>query len=153
MAFVVKSRSTGAIVCRVTEVEEALMADCQFRVDADSYASILELARARAEASPEYNSLPSEEEKYVQYKTKAGRLLICEVVRLTHPDDEGYPQLAELVNPARPDGSFVVSTKGLKPIDLSTLSPELANALLQGETYEENGGGNSRKLKHGLRRE
>lgn len=152
MAFVVKSRSTGALVGRTVDVEEALLFDGQYRVDGDSYDSILELAAARVEAMPDHNSLPSKEESWVRYTSKAGRLMICQVVRLTHPDAEGYPQLAELVNPQRPDGSFVVSTSGLKPIDLSTMTPELANALIQGETYEENGGGNHAKLRHGLRR-
>lgn len=154
MSYVVKTRETNAIVCLESTVEGALVADsCTWlRVDATTYASVLELAKARCEADPEHSTLPETEERYVQYKTKAGKMMICEVVRLTHPDAEGYPQLVELVNPGKPDGSFIAQARSCKPVDLSTLNPALVNALLQGDAYEENGGGNTPKLKHGLRK-
>jgi hypothetical protein len=168
MSFVVKSRQTNLVVDEVTDVEEALIAESAgFRVDAVGYLSVLELAEARCEAMPDYNLLPSQlpeedyptsrgtggrQQLYVRYTSKAGRLMICEVVRLFHPDDEGYPQYLELVNPQRPDGSFVVQATACKVIDLASLSPGLANAILQGDRYEENGGGSTRKIKHGLRK-
>jgi hypothetical protein len=152
--FVVKSKSTGLIVARLSSVEEALIADAagHLRVDACGYDAVLELAEARVSASPDYNSIPGQDERYAMYTTKAGRQMLVEVVRLTHPDAEGYPQLAEVVNPSRPDGSFMVQAGSLKVIDLSGMTPELANALVQGASYDQDGGGNAPKLTKGLKK-
>jgi hypothetical protein len=152
--FVVKSKSTGLIVARLSSVEEALIADAagHLRVDAVGYDAVLELAQARVEASPDYNQIPDKSDRYAMYQTKAGRQMLVEVVRLTHPDAEGYPQLCEVVNPSRPDGSFMVQASGLKPVDLSAMTPELANALLQGTNYDTDGGGNTPKLTKGLKK-
>jgi hypothetical protein len=152
--FVVKSKSSGLIVARLSSVEEALIADAagHLRVDAVGYDAVLELAAARVESSPDYNRLPDRSERYATYVSKAGRQMIVEIVRLTHPDAEGYAQLAEVVNPSRPDGSFMVQASALKVIDLDSLSPALANALLQPNTYDQDGGGNAPKLTKGLKR-
>lgn len=152
--FTVKSRSNmNLVVCSVSEVDEALIAEASgFRVDGIGHESIVALAEARVEASPDYNALPGREDKYVRYTSKAGRMLICEVVRLTHPDEEGFPQLLEVINLQHPDRSFMIQASQAVPIDLSAMHPALANALLQGEQYEENGGGNTPKLTKGLRK-
>lgn len=155
MSYTVKSRSTNKVICLVSEVEEALIAEASgFRVDGNDYVSILELAKARADESPDYHQMPEKAERYVRYRTKAGRSMVCEVVRLFAPDDEGYPQLCELVNPQRPDGSFCVQAREVSVIDLSKMTPALADALVRGvESCDEDGVGQTPKLKHGLRRE
>lgn len=151
--FTVKSRSTNLIVCNVSTTEEALIAEASgFRVDGVGWESIMDLAKARVEASPDYNSLPDKEDKFVLYNSKAGRSIVCEVVRLTHPDAEGYPQLLEVINLQRPDGSFMVPAGSVKPIDLSKMNPALVNAMIQGDHFEQDGGGNTPRLTKGLRK-
>lgn len=154
MAYAIKSRSTNLLVCLVPSVEEALIAEAAgLRADGTTDTSIRELAEARVKESPDYNSLPAKDERFVRYTTKAGRMIICEVVRLFCPDEEGYPQYVELINMARPDGSFCVQASGVKPVDLNAMTPELANALVQGiHNYDQDGGGNTPKLRHGLKR-
>ena len=155
MSYVIKSRQTNLSVANVSTAEEALIAEAAgFRADGVGYQSILELAELRVKESPDYNQLPNKEDRYVRYTTKAGKMIICEVVRLTAPDEEGYPQLVELINLARPDGSFMAQASNCKPIDLSSMSPALANALLQGtQMYDLYGGGDSPKLTKGIRKD
>ena len=153
MSYVVKMYS-GKVVCQVSTVEEALIAEAShMRVDAQGYGAVLELAKARVAADPGFNSFPEEEEKYVTYKAKrSGKVGIYEVVRLFNPGDDGAPQHVELMSVAHADGSFVVPASDVTVFDINSLHPALANAILQGDAYEQNGGGNTPKLTKGLRR-
>lgn len=154
MCYTVLSRTTRRVVTNLTQVEEALIAEeAGFRVEAHGEFDVLELARARMEASPDYNSQPSPEEEWVKYTSKAGRLIVCRVIRLFAPDAEGYPQLAELVLPRQADTSFVAQASSCKVFDLGDLSPDLAAAIRDGELGDDNGEPTTPKMRHGLRRE
>lgn len=149
--FVMTTRG-GKHVANLQTVEEALVADAaNFSVEAVGRGDVLALAAARCEASPDYNQQPECGEEWVKFTSKAGRLMICQVVRLTHPDTEGYPQLLELVNPARPDNSFLAQASSCKVLDTDSLSPELFKALTEGVGAEPETA-SSPKIKHGLRR-
>jgi hypothetical protein len=154
MSFVVKSRATGLVVATLTSVEEALIADSasHLRVDAHGASDVKVLAAARCEASPDYCSLPDRDEQWVTYTAKSGRTMLCEVVRLLAPDAQGYPSLIELVNPARPESSFIAQASNAVAVERGMISDELWAVLTTGagEVGEE---AEKPKLTKGLRRE
>lgn len=132
--FVVKSKTSGAIICQLTDVEQALVAEGGgLQVQAIGRSDIQALAEARCESSPDYNRLPDEGEEWVKYTSKGGRMMICEVIRMCHPDSEGYPQLLELVHKSRPDTSFMGTADRCEALDLDSMSPELVKALTSGD--------------------
>lgn len=150
--FTVIAKTTNRIMANVPTTDEALIAEASgFRVEAHGKDSVLALARARCNESPDYNMLPEDDERYVKYKSKSGRTLVCEVVRLTHPDAEGYPQLLELMSLGRQDTSFVASASSCEVLDRETLSPDLWLALTSGETEVVEA--KPVKIRHGLRRD
>lgn len=149
--YIVKSRSTGALVGNTVDVEEAMLMDAaQFTVEAHGRPDVLKLATLRCDTSPDYNRLPEEDEKWVTYTTKSGRKMICEVIRMFAPDSEGYPQFLELISKTRPDTSFPGAADRCEVLDLSKLSPELAKALISDETSPDEEP--KLKLTKGLRR-
>ena len=155
MQFSVTTPGTNKIVATLASVDEAMMAEGSgFRVEAIGRSSVNALAAARIAASPDYNQAPLRGEEWVKFRAKSGRVMVCEVVRLTHPDGEGYPQLVELVNPARPDGSFLCSTSAVEVLDQDSVSPELLAALKTGlENGHGNGNGHGQpKLTKGLKK-
>jgi hypothetical protein len=153
MSFVVKSRSTGLVVATLTSVDEALIADSasHLRVDAHGAADVRTLAAARCEQSPDYSVLPNRDESWVKYRTKAGREMLAEVVRLLAPDAQGYPTLLELVNPAKPESSFIAQASNAVVIERGEISDDLWAVLTTGagEVGEEPV---KPKLSKGLRR-
>jgi hypothetical protein len=151
--FTVTVRATNKVIDNLTDPEEALLAEAAgFRVEAHGAADVRALAALRIEQSPDYNTAPSEDEEWVRYTTKSGRLMICEVIRMTAPDDEGYPTLLELVNPSRRETSFLAQASSCRPLDLSTISPALADALRKGDPTDPGEGEPAhRRIRHGLR--
>lgn len=149
--FTATTPATNKIVANLQTVEEALLAEAAgFRVEAHGRHDVEALAAAKIEQSPDYNIAPPVGEDWVTYTTKSGRKLVCEVIRLFAPDAEGYPQLAELVNPARPDNSFVAQCSGCKILDQDSISEDLLFALKNGIGAEDTE--QPKKLKHGLRK-
>jgi hypothetical protein len=125
--FVVLSRATGLVVANLSSVEEALIADAasHLRVEARGRGDVLALAKARCEQSPDYNALPHRDETWCRYTAKSGRQMVCEIIRLLAPGPDGHPQLVELVNPARPDQSFVAQASHCEVIERGSISDEL----------------------------
>ncbi len=154
--FIVKNRGGNStdIVSRCNDVESALIAEAMgFRVDGVGYVSVLELAKARCEESPDYNLLPEADERYAMYRSNRGNSGIYEVIRWFSPDSDGGPQMVELFSMKHDNTSFNVSVKGIKLIDIDSLPKELADALLRGpeECARENIG-NAPKLTRGLKK-
>ena len=79
--------------------------------------------------------------------------MLCEVVRLLAPDAQGYPQLLELVNPARPDQSFVAQASNAEVIERGSISDELWAVLTTGAGEVGEEAEAKPKLTKGLRRE
>lgn len=153
--FIGKNRGDSTkIVWRTTDVEEAMLGEAaQFRVEGVGYISILELAKARCEASPDYSRFPDPSQRYVQYRSNKGNFGIYEVIREFAPDDvDGQPQWLELYN-AKYETSFNGKASACKVIDLDKLPKELADAILRGaKECEEENIGSTPKLTKGLRK-
>ena len=154
MTYVVKVKGGDKVVALVNTVEEALIAGAaqHLQVEAKGYESIVALAEAKVAANPANQTLPTPADKYVLYNSKAGNSIFCEVVRMYAPDAEGHPEWLELVNVQRHDNSFPGRADRCKVVDLTTMNPALANAMIQGQDYETFGGGNTPKLTKGLRK-
>lgn len=153
MCYTVIAKSTGKIVCNLTDVEQALIAESEgFKVEAHGREDVIELACKRILDNPDYNKSPSEEDEWVRYKTNSGRTMICHCIRQFSPDAEEYPQLLELVSNLHPDTSFVGRAEQCKAFDMSELPRELADAIRNGDATVGEVGPDKPKMTKGLRK-
>ena len=140
-------------VCDVRTVDEALIAEASgMVVEPIGRLSIDALAAARVEASPEYNQLPTEDERWVMYTSLANRQGVYEVIRLFSPGSDGSPQFAELVGRNRPDSSFTAPTDRVKVLERGDMSDALWDAITAGNDGAEPANSDRPKLTKGLRR-
>ena len=136
--FVATIRGTQKVVEQFRDVEEAMLAEeLGLTVKGTSKASIEELAAYRCETSPDFSSLPNSDDEWVHFTSSSGQRMICRVLRLFRPDDDGFPTMVELMSMGRTDSSFVTGADKVKPIDMGSLSPGLRKALIEGTAFDE----------------